>query len=93
MFGSCFNENCPETRSYTLSTGVTFRGTPGSQLFQIDGGIQIAVDRQAAEIAGIHSDTQVHFYLDVSTMRTSLRGRVEPGSQDNLTARPLTLVH
>jgi hypothetical protein len=29
IFGSCFNENCLETRAYTLSAGVTSRGTPG----------------------------------------------------------------
>lgn len=55
MFGSCFNESCLVTRSYILSTGVPFRGTPGSPLFQIEGGIQVAIDRQTADIAGVHS--------------------------------------
>ena len=30
LFGSCFDENCLVTRAYTLFTGVSFRGTPGS---------------------------------------------------------------
>jgi hypothetical protein len=44
LFGSCFDENSLVTRAYTLSIGVAFRGTPGSQLFKIDGGIQVAFD-------------------------------------------------
>ena len=93
MFGSCFDKNCLETRAYTLSAGVSFRGTPGSQLFQIDGGIQVAIYHQVAAIAGVNTITQVHLSLDMPTMRTSLRGRVKRVGQDDLTAIPLTFVH
>lgn len=93
MFGSCFDKNCLETRAYTLSAGVSFRGTPGSQLFQIDGGIQVSVDRQAAAITGIQAGAQVHLYFDVPTTRTAFRGWVKRVGQDDLTAIPLTLVH
>jgi hypothetical protein len=44
LFGSCFNENCLVTRTDALSTGVSFWETPGSQLFKIQRGIQVAVD-------------------------------------------------
>ena len=42
-FSSCFHENCLETRTYTLSTGVPSRGTRGSQLCKIAGGVEIAI--------------------------------------------------
>ena len=32
LFGSCFAENCLVARTYHLSTGVSFRGTPGSRV-------------------------------------------------------------
>ena len=59
MFGSCFNESCLLTRSYILSTGVPFRGTPGSQLFKIKRGIQVAVDHQAAEFTDVNTGAHV----------------------------------
>lgn len=55
LFGSCFDENRLVTRIYNLSTGVSFRGTPGSQLFQVDGSIQVAVDRQAIVITDVYT--------------------------------------
>ena len=58
-FGSCFIKGCLEKRSYLLSTGVTFRGTRGSPVFQIQGRIQIAVDDQVADVALVHALAQI----------------------------------
>ena len=92
MFGSCFDENCLVTRAYTLFTGVSFRGTPGSPLFEINSGIQVAVDLHTAVLTDIHTGTQVQRCLDVPTLRTAFRrGEVLVG-QDDLTAIPLTLI-
>jgi hypothetical protein len=62
-------------------------------LFKIKGGIQVAVDHQAAVTADVHTRTQIQSCLDVPTLRTALRGRVEPVGQENLTAIPLALVY
>ena len=89
MFGSCFDEDCLETRSYILSTGVTFRGTRGSPSLQIQGRIQIAVDAQAADFALVHALAQIQPGFDVATARTALGGWVEPVRNPHLTAIPL----
>ena len=52
-FSSCFHENCLETRTYTLSTGVPSRGTRGSQLCKIACGVEVAILDQAARFANV----------------------------------------
>ena len=41
-FSSCFHENCQETRLHSLHRR-TSRGTSGSQLSKIAGGVEIAI--------------------------------------------------
>ena len=96
MFGSCFIENCLETRSYTLSTGVTSRGTPGSyQLLQVQRSIQVTVNVQAAPVTVtfVHANVQVHLRFDVSAIRAAFGRWIERVSQENLTTVPLTFVY
>jgi hypothetical protein len=71
---------------------MTFRGTPGSQLFKINGGIQVAVDPQAAVITEVNTPAQVQCCLDAPTLRTTLRRGVKRVGQDDLTAIPLALI-
>jgi hypothetical protein len=101
VFGSCFTERglgCP--RSYTLSTGMTFRITCGSFLlfqdhcgpvFQIDRGIQVAVALKptCGPVAPKHPLTERQFgRLLPATPRAGLGRREEPIGLDHLAAVP-----
>jgi hypothetical protein len=91
-FGSCFVEDCRIPRSYTLSTGVSSRGTRGRPTFQIQGRIQITVDDQATNFTLVHALAQIELGFDVPTARTPLAGRVEPIGKQHLTPVPLPLI-
>jgi len=67
MSGSCFVENCPtRAGSYTLSAGVTFRGTRGSSciLLQVKRSVQVAVTGEATHVADKHPRTQWQFVIE-----------------------------